>query len=411
LRILICASSPPFPPMDGFHLLLDELMRGLQRSHDVRLVAQLPQGEGPQDTTDPNLRLAPFRRRGRLHAAVSAPGTVLRSRPLSDDRRVASLWPAVEKELAVFSPDVVHVTPGRLAAMGPRLKGWPTVLGAVDARHLNVAAKAEAATGMMRLGLREQARRIRRLIATEYDRFGHVTVVTEEDRDALLSIVPTLRVTAIPNGVDTLTFRPDPNIDRKPGRIVFTGTMNYAPNVTAAHFLATEVYPSLQERHPEAELVLAGRHPSSSVRQLARNPTITVTGEVPDIRPWLVGSHVFVAPMSSGTGIKNKLLEAMACGVPCVASPRALQGISVQSGRQVLIAEGLAATVEAVDRVLTQPELADVLGREGRRYVESKHSWSRVAADHETLYDHVRRAEGRRGLAGKGPNGRAAKAS
>jgi polysaccharide biosynthesis protein PslH len=394
MRVLICASAPPLPPMDGFRLLLDQLIRGLRASHEVRVVAQTFDDGSGLALPEPGLRLVHTRRHGRLRTVVAAPRAVLHSRPLSDDRYVEALWPAVGDELAAFRPEVVHVTSGRLAAIAPRLEGrWPTVLGAVDARHLNVAARADAASGARKLGLREQARRIRRLIATEYGRFGHVTVVTAEDRDALLAIDPGLAVSVIPNGVDTAAFRPDPTARRQEGRITFTGTMDYAPNVTAARFLATEILPRLRERRPDVSLVVAGRAPAPSVRDLADLPAVTVTGEVPDIRPWLVGCHVFAAPMSSGTGIKNKLLEAMACGLPCVASPLALQGLEVEHGRHLAVAEGPEATAVAIGRLLDDPVLAGRLGREARSYVERHHSWSRVVADHVRLYEAVRQRQ------------------
>jgi polysaccharide biosynthesis protein PslH len=392
VRILIVASSAPLPPMDGFDLLLDHLLRELRRSHEVRVVAQVREDEDPgglDATYAPDVRLSTRRRYPRLAAALTSPGAVLRSRPLTDDRRVAALRPAVAEELASFSPDVVHVTSGRLAALAPSLAGWPTVLGAVDARHLNVTARADAATGFERLALREQARRVRRLIASEYRRFGHVTVVTPQDRRALLDLVPDLAVTAIPNGVDTTFFRPQPSAPTRRDQVVFTGTMDYTPNVTAAQLLAEEVLPRLRARRPRATLVLAGRRPAPSVGELARSPGVTVTGEVPDIRPWLVGSQVFAAPMTSGTGIKNKLLEAMACGLPCVATPLALQGLEVEHGRHVLVADDAEATAAAVAEVLETPALATSLGREARRYVVEEHSWAQVATSHVALFEQV----------------------
>lgn len=411
MRILICSSAPPLPPMDGFRLLLDHLVRGLRASHEVRVVAQTLVEEQPRTTVDPGLRLVRSSRRGRLHTVVSAPLPMLRSRPLSDDRRIAELWPTVKQELAAFSPDIVHVTSGRLAGIAPRLSGWTSVLGAVDARHLNVTARAEAASGVTRLALHEQARRIRRLIATEYQRFGRVTVVTAQDREALLTIDPRLHIAVIPNGVDTTLFRPDPTTGRRAGRVTFTGTMNYAPNVTAAESLATEVLPRLQQQHRDVSVVIAGREPTSRVRDLAGLAGVTVTGEVPDIRPWLASSHVFAAPMSSGTGIKNKLLEAMACGLPCVASPLALQGIQVEHGRHVLVAEGPDATAEAISRVLNDTVLAADLGREARRYVEHRHSWSRVVADHVELYENLLSESAHRSLPGHRQAARSAETS
>jgi polysaccharide biosynthesis protein PslH len=397
MRILVCASAAPLPPFDGFRLLLDQLVRGWSGSHEVRVVANWPADRPPLSTPPPELRLVPWREQRRTTAALRAPAAMIRSRPLSDERRVKQLWPTVAEELRGFAPDVVHVTTGRLAGLGRRLHGWPTVLGAVDARHLNVAARAASATGWERLARREQGRRIRRHIADEYHRFGHVTVVTPEDRDALLAIDPRLAVAVVPNGVDTERFRPDPTAARTPDRVVFTGTMSYAPNVVAARVLAEEVFPRLRERRPRAELALVGRQPTAAVSRLADLPGVIVTGEVPAVRPWLVGGRVFVAPMTTSTGIKNKLLEAMACGAPCVVSPLALQGLTARHGREVVVADGPVATAEAVDALLADPARADELGRRARRYVETNHSWARVVEAHVELFEQVRARDARPG--------------
>ena len=118
-----------------------------------------------------------------------------------------------------------------------------------------------------------------------------------------------------------------------PGRIVFTGAMNYPPNIVAADFLARLLLPRVRTVRPDTQLVIVGREPDPRVLGLAALDGVDVTGAVDDIRPWLQSAQVFVCPMLSGTGIKNKLLEAMASGLPCVATPLALQGLNVSAGQ------------------------------------------------------------------------------
>jgi glycosyltransferase involved in cell wall biosynthesis len=122
------------------------------------------------------------------------------------------------------------------------------------------------------------------------------------------------------------------------------------------------------------------------VRALGREPGVRVVGEVPDMRPWLAGSAVYVCPMRSGTGIKNKLLEAMACGLPCVASRLAVRGLSVEPGRHVLVADTPAAMADAVVRVLGDPGLAAALGLAARAYAAERHSWAAVARAYAAVY-------------------------
>jgi glycosyltransferase involved in cell wall biosynthesis len=202
---------------------------------------------------------------------------------------------------------------------------------------------------------------------------------------------PSLDISVIPNGVDPHFFEPT-SVARDASRIVFTGTMNYPPNIVAARFLARRVFPRVRAVQPNAHLVIVGRDPDPDVVALAALDGVEVTGEVSDIRPWLRGSRVFVCPMLSGTGIKNKLLEAMASELPCVATPLALQGLAVRRGVQVLVGESEDELAGHIVKVLTDDPLAQRLGRAARAYVRATHSWRSFAQAHETVYREVHQA-------------------
>ena len=169
-----------------------------------------------------------------------------------------------------------------------------------------------------------------------YGRFDRVIVVSEEDRRALLAVNPTLQIAVIPNGVEADAFDWD-GTPRDRALILFTGVMSYAPNATASEFLARRVLPRVGQAIPAARLALVGRNPGPKVRALGSLPGVEVVGEVPEMRPWLSRAGAYACPMLSGTGIKNKLLEAMANGLPCVATPLALQGLSVTREKEVLV--------------------------------------------------------------------------
>lgn len=396
MRVLICAHEAPLPPLNGFRLQVEALARALSAHHEVRLVAyrmpdQASAGASaatPSDARGPDVRTIPRPplSRGRDLLAV------LKGRPLGVDRLAGVMAPVLQEELRSFRPQVLHVTSGRLAALGPVLRSRATVLAALDAMHLNVQARALAARGLRRRVLRGEVRRVRRFIASDFPGFGRVVVVTSEDAAALHGVSPDLAISVVPNGIDTQTFAPDPRVERQPDRLVFTGNMAYAPNVTAAEMLARRVLPLVRERHPRARLVVVGRSAAPAVRILADLPGIEVTGEVPAVQPWLISSRVFVCPMTTGTGIKNKLLEALACGIPCVATPLALQGLEVTHGREVLVAEDAAALAEQVGRVLDDDALADRLGRAGRAYAVARHGWDAAAEAFVRIYQEVSEA-------------------
>ena len=208
MRILVCASEAPLPPVNGFRVML----RALYRKSD----ASTRSGCSPsahrarkQRLKEDDLRLIP-RPQGFGPAAILETARAAAPRPLRADRLGGPMAEPFSSELEAFEPDVVHVTSGRLAGLGRILAGRPAVLGALDAMHLNFEARALVARGFRKRLLRSEVGRVRRFEATEYKRFTHVTVVSEADRAALLEVDPSLEITVIPNGVDVAFFEPDP---------------------------------------------------------------------------------------------------------------------------------------------------------------------------------------------------------
>jgi glycosyltransferase involved in cell wall biosynthesis len=385
VKILFCTVEAPLPPPDGFRLALGALLEQLdRRGNELRLVGLRTAEQ--RGEAKPWMRLLPAPEGGRLLRLVRA--TMLR-RPVAADSLAGALRGALEQEVRSFRPDVVHVSSGRLAALAPTLEGKPSVLAALDAWHVNVEGDVQAASGLRRRVLEAEAGRVRRFEAAEYRRFGRVIVVTEEDADALRFVDPSLQVAVIPNGVDAEAFSPGRAEQRDERQILFTGVMDYAPNVAAAELLARGIFPRIRAARPDAQLAIVGRAPAPRVLALAELPGVTVTGEVPEVAEWLAGSRAYACPMVSGTGIKNKLLEAMACELPCVATPLALQGLHVEPGVQLLVGKSDAELAAHLLRVLSDDEEAKRLGRAARAYVLAQHDWGAVADDYERVYEDV----------------------
>jgi glycosyltransferase involved in cell wall biosynthesis len=389
VRILICAVEAPLPPINGFRLMLGALTKELRSEHEVRVLAFQAADQEPPSSDESQLRLVPRPEADRLADAAAVLQALVRRRPLRADALAAALAGPLREELEDFDADIVHVTSGRLAALGRPLAGRRSVLGALDAWHLNVEARALVAAGARRWLLHGEASRVRRFEASEYRRFGRVVVVSDADRDALHAVDPMLAVSVIPNGVDTGYFAPVANVSRDSSRIVFTGVMSYAPNVLAADFLARRVFPLVRAARPAAQLAIVGRAPAARVRALARLEGVHVTGEVDDLRPWLAGSGAYVCPMISGTGIKNKLLEAMACAAACVATPLALQGLRVTPGQELLVGKTAEELADALLRILEDDACRARLGRAAREYVRSEHDWRSVARAYRDVYSEL----------------------
>jgi len=180
-------------------------------------------------------------------------------------------------------------------------------------------------------------------------------------------------VRALQNGVDLDYFDPEarfPLLDEQGPLIVFTGQMDYAPNIDAVRWFAGEVMPML----PDARFAIVGRKPAAAVRRL-EGPRVIVTGGVPDVRSWLAAADVVAAPLRIARGIQNKVLEAMAMARPVVASPAAFEGIEAEPGRHLLVADSTEAQAEAISALLGDPGRARALGQSARRRIEQAYRW------------------------------------
>ncbi|MCI0347526.1 MAG: glycosyltransferase [Chloroflexi bacterium] len=386
MRILVCAEEALLPPETGFRIAVGSLIDNLRRSNDVRVVAlRVPgqTGRPPEDT-----RLVEWRPAGATTDALRLARALVRRRPLRVDAFADALRPALAEELSTFRPDVVHVSSGRVAALGSALRATPSVLGAFDAAHHNVEARAERATGIRATLMRGEVRRWKRYERTDWHRFTRVTVSSEDDRATLVAMDPRLRVVVMPLGIDAGSFAERPGDGEDRNRIIFHGMMGYAPNVTAVEFLVRRVLPRVRAVRPAAHVAIVGREPSADVRALAGSG-VAVTGAVDDIRPWLWGSRVFVCPMRSATGAKTKVLEAMAAGLPCVVTPLAARGIGATPGEHLIQATTEEEFAEQVVRAIDDDALAGRLGVAAQAFVEAEHDWSFVARLHEELYGEI----------------------
>jgi sugar transferase (PEP-CTERM/EpsH1 system associated) len=187
------------------------------------------------------------------------------------------------------------------------------------------------------------------------------------------------RVRAVENGIDTDRFDPalpfDP-VGRGEGPLaVFTGQMDYRPNIDAVRWFAADILPLIRRRHAAARFAVVGRAPTDEVRALAALPGVTVTGEVPDVRPWLAAADAVVAPLLLARGVQNKLLEAMAMARPVVASAAAAAGIDAAAGEHLLVADDAEAMARAVGALFDDRAVAAAMGRAARERMIARYGW------------------------------------
>jgi sugar transferase (PEP-CTERM/EpsH1 system associated) len=226
-----------------------------------------------------------------------------------------------------------------------------------------------------------------REIAAEYD---VILFVSENEAEMFRrrSSIKTPKIRAMRNGVDTEYFNPKLNYDnpypREVKPIVFTGTMDYWPNVDAAKWFSVNVLEKLLQKVPNATFYIVGANPTRDAIDLGKHPAVAVTGSVPDIRPYIAHARVIAAPLQIARGVQNKVLEGMAMAKPVIASPMALEGIDAEPGRDLLIAETPEEFVSAVAMVIEQG--ADDISKSARERVLFDYSWDK---NFERLFEYL----------------------
>jgi sugar transferase (PEP-CTERM/EpsH1 system associated) len=256
--------------------------------------------------------------------------------------------------VAQARPDVVFAYCSSMArfALEPPLAGLPLVIDMVDADSAKWADLGEKTRGPMGWVYRREAHTLGAFEAQAMRRAKTTLCVNAREADTLRALAPEADVRIIENGIDLDRFRPvEPPAESR--EVVFCGVMNYAPNVEGARWLAREVWPRVRAACPDACLTLVGASPAPDVQALAApDAGITVTGAVPDVRPYLWRAAVAAAPLWTARGVQNKVLEAVAAGLPCVATPPVVQGLP---------AEVLPTCVEALDAEAFATALVEAL--------------------------------------------------
>jgi glycosyltransferase involved in cell wall biosynthesis len=310
-------------------------------------------------------------------------------------------------ELLISDPDrwdLIHVEHLRGAQYGLHLKAQlgkhgiavPIVWDSVDCISLLFeGASHNSRSAFGRWITRFELPRTRRFEGFLVHQFERVLTTSPQDKHALDelgnqyshdSTPGASNVTVLPNGVDLEYFSPIPN-QRESNIIIFTGKLSYHANQTAATFLANDIMPHIWEGRPQTQLQLVGKDPPTAICRLAeRENRIEVTGYVPDMRDYLRVASLAIAPLVYGAGIQNKVLEAMACGIPVAASSQAVSALGAVPGRDVIVADGPQEIAAAALQLLDNPPLNSQIGANGRAYVERHHDWNSIAAQLENIY-------------------------
>jgi glycosyltransferase involved in cell wall biosynthesis len=220
----------------------------------------------------------------------------------------------------------------------------------------------------------------------------HVLAVSENDKQALARLAPgaAARMSVLPNGVDTEYWLPTADYAHQDplagDALVFDGTMDFRPNVDAAVWFAGEIWPLIRSERPHAHFYIVGRNPSPQVLALANRPGITVTGVVDDPRPWVAGASAYVVPLRMGGGTRLKVLQAMAMERAIVSTPVGAEGIELENGRHMVLANSPGEIARATLDLLSDPSRRETLGRAARELVAERYAWRVLLPRLDSIY-------------------------
>jgi polysaccharide biosynthesis protein PslH len=377
MRVFFVCRRVPFPPDRGDKIATFNEIRHLSARHEVHIFCL---GDGAEDLANiaglrkyaESVSTAPV---GALTIRLRALKALLTGEPLSvaalDE---ASLHTAIRKKFAELQPDLIIVYSCNVAQFAEHFPSVPRIMQFGDLDSLKWRQYAEHS----RIPLKwVYAIEERRLLAYEQRiarGFSTALVHTEVEKRDFERLIPGVPVAVVGNGVDLDYFRPT-GATKRPASIVFTGVMDYRPNIDAVVWFCNEILPMVQSEIPEASLVVCGSRPALPVQQLARRKGITVTGWVPDTRPYLAAAEIFIAPLRMARGVQNKVLEALAMGLPCVASTAAWSGTVIPEGEGILVADRPEDFAGHVIGLLRDADWRSGMARRARAAAEANYRW------------------------------------
>ncbi len=392
MRILIVSTRAPQKDGKGDALTVHHLIKYLRgKGHEIVLAAFVERGaeENVTSARDDCLEVVGIPR-GRFRPLASAARGVFSSKPLQVwfywNQRMAR---AVQRLIKEHNPDLVYAHYIRMAEYVRRNRsGVPRVLAMQLSHARNYFEMADS--GKLPAPVRALYRlEARRTLQYEFDimsDFDRCMLISQNEKDFIDPDGLRDNVFFNPHGVDAEFYSPQTNTQKIEDKLVFSGSMDFHPNVDAAVYFVKEILPLIRARRPGVSLDIVGREPTAEVMSLHDPPAVTVTGAVSDIRPYVARAQVNVIPIRAAAGLQNKLLIAMSMCAAVVCTSEGNGIIAAQPGRDVLQADTPEEFSEAVLRLLADDQKRTALGARAREFILQKWTWEVYLAELEEMF-------------------------
>ena len=377
MRIFYICRRVPFPPDRGDKIAAFNAIRHLAARHEVHVFCL---GDGVRDLANisglqayaKSVSAAPV---DEFTIKLRALAALVTGQPLSVAAlNESNLHDAIQKKFTELRPDLIIVYSCNMAQFAEHFPNVPRIMHFGDLDSLKWPQYAERSSIPLNWIYAIEARRL-----LGYERhiaqiFSHALVHTEIEKHDFERLIPGIPVAVVGNGVDLDYFR-SAGEAKKPASMVFTGVMDYRPNIDAVVWFCDEILPIVQANIPAANFTICGSRPAPAVRRLAKRRGVRVTGWVADARPYLDRAEIFVAPLRMARGVQNKLLEALAMGLPCVASTAARSGTAVADGQGILATDEPREFARHVIDLLGDSDGRAEMARRARAAAVANYRW------------------------------------
>jgi polysaccharide biosynthesis protein PslH len=386
MKLLFVTPRFPYPPLKGDQVVSYHRLRTLSQRHEVTLLTFYQNSEELENikhikTYCQNIHTVKI---PKWQSFFNLAKGVFSYLPLQVSYYYSDAFRnKVNQILSTNNFDAIHLF---LLRVAPYFKdiSTPKVIELIDSMQLNLERRIALESFPVRNILQEELRRIIIYEQNLHKSFEKIVVVSEKDA----KLIPGQNVQIIPNGIDTELFRQQQQSPLNP-TLIFSGNMSYAPNIHAVKWFVEHCLPIIQQTIPDVSFVIAGANPSKEVQSLGQTKGVKVTGFVKSMSDTLRSANIGVAPMQSGSGIQNKILEAMSTGLPVVTTNLGLGSIKAKPNNEILVADTPEDFAQKTIYLLQNPLKAKEIGHQARKYVVDNHSWDFAANEVEQLYHQI----------------------
>jgi polysaccharide biosynthesis protein PslH len=390
MKILFLANRVPYPPYRGDKLKIYNLAKRLQH-HELHLLtfAQTPEDLTYKAELEKIFKEVRFVYLPKWRSAINCLAGAWSSKPLQVLYfQSAEMQQQLDGLIAQHHYDAVHVQHLRMSPYLAKRKDIPRILDLPDAFSLYWERRKTVKRGLLTTLFENMEQNRVLKYESVMDQYNMALVCSAEDLAYLEKTHKTGHLRLLPNGVDMETFAPRNHDYSHNNTILFTGNMDYAPNVDAVVYFTTTILPLIKAKCPKVKFIIAGQRPVAKVRALASDD-VQVTGFVKDLAATYNSASVVVAPLRFGAGTQNKVLEAMAMGVPVVCSNIGFGGLGILSGEGAIMQTHANHFADSVIEILSSAEIRKAIGEAGIKVIRTRFDWDIIAKTLEGYFREI----------------------